>query len=96
MDVNAVALFDGMAFCIWRMAKKFNSEGRAISNGTSSKGMLEILKQNVTADKNGLYRSLVSQCGINRVGKTINEILDSALRLLEDTIDIDGDQLSLR
>ena len=59
-------------------------------------GMLEILKQNVTADKNGLYRSLVSQCGINRVGKTINEILDSALRLLEDTIDIDGDQLSLR
>ena len=59
-------------------------------------GMLEILKQNVTADKNGLYRSLVSQCGITRVGKTINEILDSALRLLKDTIDIDGDQLSLR
>ena len=28
--------------------------------------------------------------------RTINEILDSALRLLEDTIDIDGDQLSLR
>ena len=59
-------------------------------------GMLEILKQNVTADKNGLYRSLGSQCGITRVGKTINEILDSALRLLKDTIDIDGDQLSLR
>ena len=58
--------------------------------------MLEILKQNVTADKNWLYRSLVSQCGITRMGKAINEILDSALRLLEDTIDIDGDQLSLR
>lgn len=35
-------------------------------------GMLEILKQNVTAGKNGLYRSLVSRRSINRVGKTIN------------------------
>ena len=59
-------------------------------------GMLEILKQNVTADKNGMYRSLVSRCGINSVGKTINEALNSALCLLEDTIVIYGNQLSLR
>ena len=59
-------------------------------------GMLEILKQNVTADRNGLYRSLASQCGVNRVGKAINETLDSALRTLEGSIVIDGDQLSLK
>ena len=58
--------------------------------------MLEILKQNVTADRNGLYRSLASQCGVNRVGKAINETLDSALRTLEGSIVIDGDQLSLK
>lgn len=34
-------------------------------------GMFEILKQNVTADKNGLYHSLAAQCGVARVGKTI-------------------------
>lgn len=59
-------------------------------------GMLEILKQNITADKYGLYRSLASQCGVNRVGKAINETLDSALRTLEGSIVIDGDQLSLK
>lgn len=58
-------------------------------------GMLEILKQNVTADKAGLYRSLALQCGVNRVGKAINETLDSALSLLKDSIAIDGDQLSI-
>ena len=59
-------------------------------------GMLEILKQNVTADKSGLYRSLAQQCGVNRVGKTINEIFDSVLYILEDSIVVDGDQISLK
>ena len=59
-------------------------------------GMLEILKQNVTADKSGLYHSLAAQCGVARVGKSINETLDSALRLLEDSVIIDGEQLSLK
>ena len=59
-------------------------------------GMLEILKQNVTADKSGLYRSLALQCGVNRVGKAISETLDSALHTLEDYIVIDGDQISLK
>lgn len=49
----------------------------------------------MTADKAGLYRSLALQCGVNRVGKAINETLDSALSLLKDSIAIDGDQLSI-
>lgn len=59
-------------------------------------GMFEILKQNVTADKNGLYRSLAAQCGVVRVGKTINEAMDSALQILNDCIIIDGDQISFK
>lgn len=59
-------------------------------------GMYEILKQNVTADKNGLYRSLAAKCGVSRVGKTISEVLDSALNTLKDRIVIEGDQISIR
>lgn len=59
-------------------------------------GMLEILKQNVTVDKSGLYRSLALQCGVNRVGKAITEYFDVALQTFEDSIVINGDQLSLK
>jgi len=59
-------------------------------------GMFEILKQNVTADKNGLYRYIASLCGVARVGKAINEVLDSALHILKDRIIIDGEQISLK
>lgn len=59
-------------------------------------GMLEILKQNITADKSGLFRLLALQCGVNRVGKVINEYFDVALRSLEDFIVIEGDQISLK
>ena len=59
-------------------------------------GLLEILKQNVTADKIGLYRSLASQCGVNRVGKATTEYLDAALELLSDYVNIDGEMLSIK
>lgn len=59
-------------------------------------GMLEILKQNVTADRSGLYRSLAAQCGVARVGKAISETLDTALSILKDSIVIDGEQISLK
>ena len=59
-------------------------------------GMLKILKQNVTADKSGLYRLLAVQCGTNRIGKAIYEPLDYALKILEGSIVIDGEKLSLR
>lgn len=59
-------------------------------------GMFEILKQNVTADKSGLYRSLAAQCGVTRVGKAINEAMDAALNVLSDRIIIDGEQVSIK
>ena len=59
-------------------------------------GMLEILKQNVTATRSGLYRSLAAQCGLTRLGKSINEMLDAALALLGESIIIEGDQIALK
>ena len=59
-------------------------------------GMFEILQQNVTANKSGLYRSLAAQCGVARVGKSIYEAMDSALDILKDRIVVDGDQISLK
>ena len=59
-------------------------------------GKDEILKQNVTADKSGLYRSLAAQCGVARVGKAINEVMDTALDILKDRIIVDGKQISIR
>ena len=59
-------------------------------------GLWEILKQNVTAEKSGLYRSLIQQCGIGRLTKGVMETLDQALKLLEDRVEIEGDQVSLK
>ena len=58
--------------------------------------MFEILKQNVTADKSGLCRSLAAQCGVTRVGKAINEAMDAALNVLSDRIIVDGEQISIK
>ena len=59
-------------------------------------GMFEILNQNVTVDKTGLYRSLAAQCGIARVGRAINEAMDSALNVLNDRIVIVDEQISIK
>ncbi|MCQ2439703.1 MAG: DUF4011 domain-containing protein [Oscillospiraceae bacterium] len=59
-------------------------------------GMQQILKQNITAEKEGLFRLLALRCGVNRVGKAIYETLDATLLLLQDKITIDGDQISLK
>ena len=69
---------------------------KQISPEELAAGMYEILKQNVTADKNGLYRSLAAQCGVARVGKAINEALDSALNVLKNCVVVEGEQVSIK
>ena len=59
-------------------------------------GMWQILRQNISADKAGLYRSLASLCGVSRVGKGINEYFDEALKLLDHRIIVDGDTVSVK
>lgn len=61
-------------------------------------GMLVILEQNVTANKDGLYRSLAEQCGVSRLGSAITERMDASLAILQKKgyVTIDGEQVSLK
>lgn len=56
-------------------------------------GMLEILKQNLTVDKNGLYHVLASHCGFNRVGNAMSNYFDSVLHSIDNYISIDYDDV---
>ena len=59
-------------------------------------GMLQILRQNLSAEKAGLYRALAAQCGFARVGKAINDYFDEVLKLLGVRVIVEGDIISLR
>ena len=59
-------------------------------------GMKEILKQNVTVEKNGLFRLLAKQLGFSRVGDAIVERLHAALALIANEIERNGDMLSVK
>lgn len=59
-------------------------------------GLKELLKQNVSAEKMGLFKLLVHHLGFSRMGDAILARLEEALRLLEDEIEINGDVISLK
>ena len=59
-------------------------------------GLQELLKQNVTAEKSGLFKLLVEQLGFSRIGDAVSVRLEQALKLLEKDVEIDGDTLSLK
>lgn len=59
-------------------------------------GMFEILKCNGMMEKKDLYRALTRQCGVHRLGKGIEKILDKALYTLENSITREGEHLSLK
>ena len=58
--------------------------------------MITFLKENITVEKAGLYKSVAHECGFNRLGKTINEHLDKALLVLKDKISIDEEMIKLK
>ena len=58
-------------------------------------GLSTILKQNYSADKDGLYRAVVNQLGFSRMGDAIYAKLDEALKLLNN-VTIEGDVISLK
>lgn len=59
-------------------------------------GMKEIIKQNVTVDKNGLFYLIAKQLGFALRGNSILNCFEEALSLLSNEIDINGDTLSLK
>ena len=59
-------------------------------------GMKEILRQNVSVEKNGLFRLLVQQLGFSRIGDAISDRLEAALLLISKEVEFDGNMLSLK
>lgn len=58
-------------------------------------GLHVLLMQNITAEKDGLYRTLANQLGFTRMGDAIYAKLDEALELLDDVV-VDGESVSMR
>jgi len=61
-----------------------------------SAGMYEIIKQNISVDKDGLFLTVAKLLGFNRAGKTSNERFEAALALLQGVVDIDGNTISVK
>ena len=59
-------------------------------------GMREVLKQNFTVEKEGLFHLIVEKLGFNRMGDAITSRLEESLRSISKEIDIDGNTLSLK
>ncbi|MBR5139708.1 MAG: type III restriction endonuclease subunit R, partial [Clostridia bacterium] len=59
-------------------------------------GIKEILKQNITVEKSGLFRLLVQQLGFSRIGDAMLDRLEDALHLISNEILFNGDVLSLK
>ncbi len=71
-------------------------EIRQISLEELAGGIKELLRQNVSAEKAGLYRFMAQQLGFGHVGDAIIHRLDEALQLIADEIEINGDMLSIK
>lgn len=71
-------------------------EIKYISNEELAQGLRELLRQNISAEKMGLFRLLTQQLGFSRMGDAILTKLESALKLLKNEITFDGDIISLR
>ena len=59
-------------------------------------GMKEILKRNISVEKDGLFHLLIKELGFNRMGEAIQDRLKSALRLISKEIEVNENMLSLK
>ncbi len=71
-------------------------EIKYISDEELAQGLRELLKQNISAEKMGLFRLLTQQLGFSRMGDAILTKLESALKLLKNEIRVDGDTIYLK
>ena len=61
-----------------------------------AKGLKELLKQNVAAEKTGVFKLLVEKLGFARMSDSMAARLESALALIASDVETDGEVLSLK
>ena len=59
-------------------------------------GLKEILRQNITAEKMGLFKLMVQQLGFSRMGDAILARMERALKLISKDIETNGEIISLK
>ena len=58
-------------------------------------GMYAYLRENVSVDRKGLYRSIIGQLGYSSLSHAMEERLDEALTLLKKKITVEGETVSI-
>ena len=71
-------------------------EIRQIAPEELADGMLEILKHNISAEKDSLFRTLALQCGVSRVTAPMTICFEKALACLDEKVDITDGQITIR
>ena len=59
-------------------------------------GLLTLLKHNISAEKDSLFKLLAQQLGFSRVGDAISSRFEKALLLLKEKVNIDGELVSIK
>ena len=79
-----------------RVPGEITREIKHIAPEELASGMLEIVRQNLTVDKNALFHLLAKYCGYTRVGNSIHDYFDSILYSISNDVVISDDLVSLK
>ncbi len=93
---NGFLYLDGEAEIHFRRKGALERDIAQIAPEELADGLYQIIQQNVTVEREGLYRALGAQCGQTRLGRADIAALERALNLLADKIQIDGSEISLK
>jgi hypothetical protein len=81
-----------------RVPEKYSStirEIKHISLEELSLGLKEVIKQNISVEKNGLFRIVAQQLGFNRTTESMIDRFESALKLINDEVEIHDGKITL-
>lgn len=96
---NGFLYLDGHDNLIKFRVPKENEENRDIkyiSLEELANGLIELIKLNVTVDRNGLYKKVSELLGFSRMSENITNRLDDSLKLIEDKLVIEGNNISYK
>ena len=77
-------------------SEDFTREAKYISLVELAEGMFKIISKNITVERLGLYRMLAKLLGFSKLGEAMVRRFDEALALIKDSIDINGEELSVK